>query len=168
MSWNVEPRDICEKYQCPQVQPNSVDIYSGVGVKRRAFLVLNCRVTDNGYEAIRCCLFEHGLFASTCIRGSYKCLVCTTDGLRCLAKAARGKKNKEKYLIHRVNSPIDQYNRSTPLAPKLRRSNGHPTTPSSSSIHQVPSAYHRKGKRGQDIDPTKNLWNNGKPHYLQE
>ena len=50
----------CEQEECKMswdVEPNSVVIYPGVEHKRRAFLVLNCGVIDNGYEAIRCCLF---------------------------------------------------------------------------------------------------------------
>ena len=34
---------------------------------------------------------------------------------------------------------------------------GHPTTKSSNSKGPVPSAYYRKGKRWEDIDPTESL-----------
>ena len=45
----------------------------------------------------------------------------------------------------------------TALALSKRRSNAHRTTPSSNSKGPVPSAYHRKGKCGQDIYLAKNL-----------
>ena len=40
---------------------------------------------------------------------------------------------------------------------QLRCSNGLPTAQSSSSKDPIPSAYYRKGKRRQDIHPTKSL-----------
>ena len=59
--------------------------------------------------------------------------------------------------------------RSTTLAPNTVSpiSNGHWTNPTSNPRDSVPSACYRKGKRRKDIDLTKSLWDNGKPHYLQ-
>ena len=50
--------------------------------------------------------------------------------------------------------------------PKLHRTNGPRTSPSSNSKVPVSSAYHRKGKRRKDFDLATDLWNNGEPHYL--
>ena len=72
-------------------------------------------------------------------------------------------------------------NKSLAPYPWLHHTNGHRTKPqstkpyytkpscrmsSSNSGDPVPSSCYRKGKRREDIDLTKGLWNNGEPHYL--
>ena len=77
------------------------------------------------------------------------------------------------YLLPARNphQPCHQRIEIDPSISCTHRTNGHHTKPycrkpSSTARDRVPSACYRKGKRGEDIDLTTGLWNNGEPHYL--